>query len=115
MCIRDRVLAELRRFLGQPFELVQVGEDQFDLLLHTVYEGGVEDMELNGELEDEFEDDLDLNSIARQLAEPEDLLESQDDAPIIRLINGLLTEAIKENASDIHIEPFEKRLRVRFR
>jgi general secretion pathway protein E len=109
------VLAELRRFLGQPFELIQVEDDQFDQLLQAVYEGGVEDMELNGELEDEFEDDLDLNSIARQLAEPEDLLESQDDAPIIRLINGLLTEAIKENASDIHIEPFEKRLRVRFR
>lgn len=109
------VLAELRRFLGQPFELVPVEDDQFDLLLHTIYEGGVEDMELNGGLEDELEEELDLNSIARQLAEPEDLLESQDDAPIIRLINGLLTEAIKENASDIHIEPFEKRLRVRFR
>jgi type II secretory ATPase GspE/PulE/Tfp pilus assembly ATPase PilB-like protein len=45
----------------------------------------------------------------------EDLLETEDDAPIIRLINALLTEAIKENASDIHIEPFENRLVVRFR
>jgi general secretion pathway protein E len=43
------------------------------------------------------------------------LLESEDDAPIIRLINALLTEAVKENASDIHIEPFENRLVVRFR
>jgi general secretion pathway protein E len=49
------------------------------------------------------------------LPEPEDLLESADDAPIIRLINALLTEAIKENASDIHIESFENRLLVRFR
>jgi general secretion pathway protein E len=108
-------LAELRRFLGLPLTLTHVQKDNFDLLLQTAYEGGVEDMELTGKLEDGLDDDLDLNSIALQLAEPEDLLESQDDAPIIRLINGLLTEAIKENASDIHIEPFEKILRVRFR
>ena len=47
--------------------------------------------------------------------EPEDLLESEDDAPIIRLINALLTEAVKDNASDVHIEPYENRLGVRFR
>ncbi len=43
------------------------------------------------------------------------MLESDDDAPIIRLINALITEAIKENASDIHVEPFESRLSIRFR
>src|SRR5690606_8585912 len=43
------------------------------------------------------------------------LLESQDEAPIIRLINALLSEAVKENASDIHIEPFENRLSIRLR
>ena len=52
---------------------------------------------------------------ASPLPEPEDLLESEDDAPIIRLINAVLTQAVKENASDIHIEPFENRLVVRFR
>jgi len=108
-------LAELRRYLGLPLDLNPVEREKFDLLLQAAYEGGVEDMELTGELENGLDDDLDLHSIARLLAEPEDLLESQDDAPIIRLINGLLTEAIKENASDIHIEPFEKQLRVRFR
>jgi general secretion pathway protein E len=108
-------LAELRRFLTLPFTITPVDQERFDQLLQTAYEGGVEDTELAGELEEELADDLDLNSIAQAIAEPEDLLESQDDAPIIRLINGLLTEAIKENASDIHIEPFEKRLRVRFR
>jgi general secretion pathway protein E len=60
-------------------------------------------------------EDLDLGSIAAGLAEPEDLLESEDDAPIIRLINALLTEAVKANASDIHIEPFESRLSIRMR
>ncbi|MGD8590831.1 MAG: type II secretion system ATPase GspE, partial [Chromatiales bacterium] len=52
---------------------------------------------------------------AKALNQPEDLLESDDDAPIIRLINALFTEAIKEQASDIHIEPYESRLVVRFR
>ena len=47
--------------------------------------------------------------------EPEDLLESADEAPVIRLVNSLLQEAIKERASDVHIEPFEKEIRVRFR
>jgi general secretion pathway protein E len=59
-------------------------------------------------------EELDLDQLAETL-EPEDLLEAEDDAPIIRLINALLTEAIKINASDIHIEPFESRMRVRFR
>ena len=60
-------------------------------------------------------EDLDLSSVAEELAEPEDLLETQDDAPIIRLINALLTQAIKEDASDIHIEPYENRMVVRMR
>jgi general secretion pathway protein E len=64
---------------------------------------------------DDLDGSLDLDSIAQALPEPEDLVESEDDAPIIRLINALLTEAVKENGSDIHVEPFENRLVVRFR
>ena len=62
-----------------------------------------------------LDDSLDLSSVAESLAEPQDLLEAEDDAPIIRLINALLTEAVRENASDIHVEPFENRLAVRLR
>lgn len=64
---------------------------------------------------DKLSDEMDLATVAKELSEPEDLLESDDDAPIIRLINALITESIKSNASDIHIEPFETRLSVRFR
>ncbi|HXG27846.1 MAG TPA: type II secretion system ATPase GspE [Nevskiales bacterium] len=104
--------AELRRFLGRPIKLQQVPAQQFESLLQSSYqEGSGEAMQMMQGLDE----DLDLASVAQQLAEPEDLLESQDDAPIIRLINALLTQAIKENASDIHIEPFENRLTVRFR
>ncbi|MEZ8709327.1 type II secretion system ATPase GspE, partial [Vibrio alginolyticus] len=54
-------------------------------------------------------------SLAEELPQDEDLLESEDDAPIIKLINAMLGEAIKEGASDIHIETFEKSLCIRFR
>ena len=57
----------------------------------------------------------DLAHLAQELPEQADLLEADDDAPIIRLINAVLTQAVKENASDIHVEPFENRLVVRFR
>ena len=56
-----------------------------------------------------LDDTTDLAHLAQELPEQADLLESDDDAPIIRLINAVLTQAIRENASDIHIEPFENR------
>jgi general secretion pathway protein E len=58
----------------------------------------------------------DFSSVASELiAEPQDLLDSDDDAPIIRLVDSLLQQAVKDRASDIHIEPFESEIRVRFR
>ena len=105
-------LAELRRFLGAPLKLQQVTPEDFEAELAQSYEhDSAQAMQMMGDLGEE----IDLFSVAQQLAEPEDLLETEDDAPIIRLINALLTEAVKENASDIHIEPFENRLVVRFR
>ena len=65
------------------------------------------------QLAEEATDDID--SIALSITEPTDLLEATDDAPIIRLVNSILQHAVKERASDIHIEPFEKEIRVRFR
>ncbi|NDA44123.1 MAG: type II secretion system protein GspE, partial [Gammaproteobacteria bacterium] len=62
-----------------------------------------------------LEETTDLSFLAQELPEQADLLDSEDDAPIIRLINALLTQAVKDNASDIHIEPFENRLVVRLR
>lgn len=106
------VVAELRRHLGMPVRLEVISPDEFDAQLQQAYEDG------SGaamQMMDDLDEDADLFSVANQMPEPEDLLESEDDAPIIRLINALLTQAIKENASDIHIEPFETKLTVRFR
>src|SRR5665647_668582 len=64
---------------------------------------------------DEYESDLDLAKLMLDMPTVEDLLESADDAPVIRMINALLTQALREGASDIHIEPFEQISVVRFR
>ena len=57
-----------------------------------------------------------LDVVASELAqEPTDLLEADDAAPIIKLVNGLLSQAVKDRASDIHIEVFERELVMRFR
>ncbi len=106
------ILGEVRRFAGLPLRLERVDAERFEQVLQQLYESGSGEAMLQM---DGLDDEMDLASVAQQLSEPEDLLESEDDAPIIRLINALFTEAVKADASDIHIEPFERRLRVRFR
>ncbi len=70
---------------------------------------------LEGTAGEVFQDD-DLGSIAHEIEEStKDLLDVTDEAPIIRLVNSILAQAVKERISDIHIEPFEKFLSVRFR
>jgi len=106
------ILAEARRFAGIPLKLTPVSSATFDKMLQQTYEqGSHKAIQMVGDLDDS----TDLLQVAQELPEPSDLLESDDDAPIIRFINAVLTEAIKENASDVHIEPYENRLAVRFR
>ncbi|GAA0725094.1 type II secretion system ATPase GspE [Dokdonella soli] len=109
--VRADVLAELRRHLGAPLHFTTFAPNEFERLLRDLYEQGDDARAMVSD----FDERLDLKTLADELPEPEDLLESDDDAPIIRLINALLTEAVKEGASDIHIEPYENRLVVRFR
>ena len=63
----------------------------------------------------EVEGEADLQRMMQDLPAIEDLLETSDDAPIIRLLNALLTQAARDGASDIHIEPYERHSVVRFR
>ena len=63
----------------------------------------------------EVESDIDLSRMMQALPAIEDLLETSDDAPIIRMLNALLTQAARDGASDIHIEPYERHSSVRFR
>jgi len=105
-------LSEARRFLQRPMLPEIVSPEDFDRRLQQTYE-----RESNSAMQmvEGFGEGDDLIRAAQDLPEPSDLLESDDDAPIIRLINAVLTAAVKENASDVHIEPFENRLVVRFR
>lgn len=105
-------LAELKRYSGRPLVLRGVAENDFEELLSSVYS---RDSSAAKQMVEDMGDELDLASLADSVPETEDLLEQEDDAPIIRLINALLAEAIRENASDIHIETFERELTVRFR
>lgn len=80
-------------------------------LIDTYQEEGSQAQQAMAELTCEGE----FQQLAEQLQEDADLLDCDDDAPIIRFINAMLAEAIKEGASDIHIEPGEKQLAIRFR
>lgn len=105
-------LTELKRYSGRGLALRSVGDAEFEELLSSVYS---RDSSAAKQMVEDMGDELDLASLAESVPETEDLLEQEDDAPIIRLINALLAEAIRENASDIHIETFERELTVRFR
>jgi general secretion pathway protein E len=106
-------LAEIKRYAQRELVLRMVGEDEFETLLTATYARDAS--EARQMVEDMGDEMMDLASLADSVPETEDLLEQEDDAPIIRLINALLAEAIRENASDVHIETFEKDLIVRFR
>jgi general secretion pathway protein E len=105
------VLAEVGRYLGEIPPMLQMSESEFADAMALTYE------QQRGAAAEAADDlaGLDLASLAESLPETSDLLEQEDDAPIIRLINALLQEAIREDASDIHIETFERRLIVRMR
>jgi general secretion pathway protein E len=105
-------LMEVQRFLSRPYQLEVISDDEFERRLGLAYQS---DSSEAMEMVEGLGDDMDLASLADSVPETEDLLEQEGDAPIKRLINALLTEAVKEGASDIHVETYEKRLVVRFR
>ena len=105
-------LAELRRVAARPLQLLPLEAAQFDRQLSRIYTGAA----------DQGEDPVlalepgnGLDALLEELPAAADLLAADDDAPIIRLINGLIAEGARQGASDIHVEPFESLLRVRLR
>lgn len=107
------VLSELKRRLNCQLQLQQLSQTEFEERLRSVYDkGGSQATQLMDDLGDSG---MDLERLAQEMPQTTDLLEADDDAPIIRLINALLTQAIRENASDIHLEAFEDESVVRFR
>ena len=104
-------LIEARRAVGHPVARETLTPEAFEQRLSGLYAQA----DLAGASEDALGAPQDLSALADGLPQTSDLLDSSDDAPVIRLINGVLQEAIRSRASDIHIEPYEERLAVRFR
>lgn len=105
-------LLEIRRLLGCAFVVQKMAAVEFDALLEAAYQRDSSEAQ---QIMQDIGNEVNLASLADEIPETEDLLENEDDAPIIKLINAMLGEAIKLGASDIHVETFEKALVVRFR
>src|SRR6202049_99481 len=106
-------LDDLRMLFGMPVHPVVVPPEVLNDAINRSYDEATTTsaQDLMIDLEEER-----LDVVANELAqEPLDLLDSDDAAPIIKLVNGLLSQAVKDRASDIHVEPFERDLLVRFR
>ncbi len=106
-----QAFTEIKRLVQRELELKPVDESAFQQHLAHIYQSKSSILDAA----EGMEDDMDLSLLASQLPVSEDLLENQDDAPIIRLLNALFTQAIKQKASDIHIETYENRVLVRNR
>ncbi|MBU2891741.1 type II secretion system ATPase GspE [Colwellia sp. D2M02] len=106
------IILEVRRIVKTAFSFNILSANAFELLLTQTYQRDSSEAQ---QMMEDIGNEVDLYSLADEMVESEDLLENEDDAPIIKLINAMLSEAIKESASDIHIETFENALQIRFR
>jgi len=105
-------LIEARRVLRRPLELEAMGAQDFERALTEHYaRKGVDGDEAEAALDRQGG----LASLVEGIPQTADLLDGEDDAPVIRLINGLIYEAVNRKASDVHIEPHEDNLSVRYR
>ncbi len=108
---RMEPLGDLRLLYGMPIEIEMADEEELVIAINSAY-----DMSARGAsdvMDDINTEGEDLDTLLHAI--PEDLLSTSAEAPVIRLVNSLLVQAAKENVSDIHIEPFERELVVRFR
>ncbi|WP_260959541.1 type II secretion system ATPase GspE [Pseudomonas citri] len=105
-------VAEVRRLCGRELPILVLEPAPFATRLASAYRQGQRAAE---QVAQGLDEELDLLSLVDQVPQTTDLLEQQGDAPIIRLINALLSEAVREHASDVHLETFEQYLSVRIR
>lgn len=110
--LRADVLLELRRRIGKDLQLASLSADEFQSQLSRAYQ---RDNSEAVQMAADISSDVDLSRLAQEIPDAGDLMDAEDDAPIIRLINAILSEAVREKASDIHIETFEEKLSIRYR
>jgi len=102
---------EIRRYLDSSFKFELCDSKKFNEILTNSFASSHHNNDISEELSDEF----DLQDFAGSISATEDLLSGNNDAPIIKLINGIISQAIKSRASDIHFEPYESHIKIRFR
>src|SRR5258708_4016906 len=105
-------IGEVRRTLGRDIEPLLVAQPQFDAALQAAY---TDSKSAAASIVDEVQGEAELSRLVQALPEVEDLLEARHDAPIIRMLNALLSQAVNEGASDVHVEAFESTSVVRYR
>ncbi|OLF71067.1 type II secretion system protein GspE [Maricaulis sp. W15] len=107
-----RALLELRRVVGRTCPVRELAAEVYDRTLSDLYAYSG----LGSDAIDSAEEgDDSLTRLIDEMPRTEDLLDSDSDAPIIRLINGMIAEAVRTAASDVHVEPFEDRVSIRYR
>lgn len=104
-------LVEARRLLGRPLDVAIIDDAMFERRLSEIYASNA----LGSDANDDLDIPSGLEGLVEEMPATEDLLDSHDDAPVIRLINGVIAEAVRVGASDVHLETFESRLLVRLR
>ncbi len=112
-----QIADELRVFLGYEIHVVVATDIEIDKAIETFYSGEVDTVE---SIVEEMEEDQDLAEASKGLVAdgPIDLTSAEamaDSAPVRKLLNLVLLMAIKENASDIHLEPFETEFKIRMK
>jgi general secretion pathway protein E len=106
-------LQEIRRITGKPLAPRLLTAEAFEKALSDAYSS--RESSRAEAVAENIHETVDLSRLTAELPEITDLLEAENDAPVIRLVNALLTEALREGASDIHFEVFEARSSVRLR
>ncbi len=108
--LKPIVITEIKRKVHLPVKLHKIAEKLFDSILAEAYSSGNA-----AAVVDDIQDDIDISDLMQNLQKTEDLLESENDAPVIKIINAFLTQAVKEDASDVHLDAYEHKSLVRFR
>ena len=109
--LSKEIYNEIQRYLKSSFKFELCEPEKFNEILTSSFSFTDHDNDISEELSDEF----DLKDFAGSINATEDLLSGNNDTPIIKLINGVISQAIKNRASDIHFEPYEENFIIRYR
>ncbi len=108
--LSKNIYQEVQRYLNSSFKFELCDPEKFNEILTNSFASTNHQNDISEELSDEF----DLQDFAGSINATEDLLSGNNDTPIIKLINGIISQAIKSRASDIHFEPYEDHIAIRF-